>query len=222
MKKFWITFLLTSALLSLSGCKFDLVAEIRIDDIKRVSANEDTQLTTLVNLDFEIPYEENCKEYSSQFISLVEEFVIDVYSRGCETREDGIYLLTNFRIPIVQGLEAWENTNVLFGLMVFVSEQGSGVFLMNNLDQYQALTKRFSYEFGENVDISASRFRFIVRTFLTPEVIAAGGVFGNGVPVDGSKEIVLKRRERISIELSNVGSANLGVNGSALVFFHRH
>ena len=219
MKKLWTAILVLSISVILTGCNFDMIAELRIDDLERVSLSENTQLTTQANINFKVPDEENCEDYASQFVSLVEEFVIDVWDRGCETRDDGVYLLTNFRLPIVNGLTAWENANVLFGVVLFVSEQGSGVFLMNNLDQYGALSKKFALEYGENLSIAQSRVRFIVRTFLTPEVIATGGVFAHGIPVDATQEIQLKRRERISIELSNVGTASLEVSGSALLFY---
>ena len=219
MKKLWLTFLPICIPLLLSGCKLDMIAELRLDDVKRVAANEDSQRTAQANFTVKVDSEDECEEYASEIIDSVRDLVIDVWTRGCENRDDGTYLLINFKYPIVHGLDAWQEADILFGVAVHVTERGSVVLFVKNLEMYQVLEQRLSLKYGEKLNLPDSTIRFLVRAFLTPHVIVADGVFAHGKPVDGAQEINIKRRERIGIQLSNVGATNLELNGSAIIFF---
>ena len=210
---------LAAVLLFLSGCKFDLIAELRLRDVRIVGESEDTQLFTQANLEFSIPSDEHCKEYSTKLVSMLEGYVLNVDFRSCEADEHGANLVLNFRIPVINGLEAWQEANLLFGIVVIESDLALGAFMANNLDIYQVVARRLSLEFGKSLNMADSKITVLVRTFLSPETIFVNGVFANDKPMDGAKEILLKRRERISIQLSNVGAANLAENGASLILF---
>ena len=223
MKKLRLTILLFSTLAILSACKFNLISELYLSDLREVALNENTELTTPATLEIEIPSEEKCQEYSTKLTNLMEGLISGISPKGCEDRGYDTYLLIDVQIPIVNGFDAWHEIDLLFGILLSVSDEETSVYMMNNLEKYEILTKRIYDEFYQTLDISKSKITIVLNNIQQQdEVILTRGVFLDNTPVDNFREFVLKRRDRIDITLSNVGSAHLESDGSALAFVLKH
>ena len=218
MKELWVYIFAICTLIFLSGCKFNVTADLYIADIREVVLKENSNLTTSATLEVEVPSQEKCNESSDELIRLMEGLVLNLSPRGCVDIGFSTYLLLDTDIPIVNGMIAWEQADTLLGVMTLISDNVVQVYMMNNLEKFEILSKRVRDEHFQSLDISKSIIKVILNNDAQTETITARGVFLNGDPVDNFEEYELKRRKELEIKLSNVAAANLGTDGNAFAF----
>lgn len=218
MKKLCLLIQLSCALLTLSACKLSLITDVHMTQLHQVAFNEAADITTATTIEIQIPSKIECDEYSIKYIEFIEEFVSDAAHRGCLKKGSEIYLLIEVQTPIVFGPEAWEETDALFGVMLVNTDEHVNVFMMSNLDRYEVLEKKMQSEFDQASDLSNLHIWVFLNNFRRHEILSVRGIFLNNEPIDNYEEIKYRRRQRLGIELSNVGVAYLESKGHAFAF----
>ena len=221
MKKLRINIFAICTLIFLTGCKFNVTANLDIADIRAAVLNQSSNLTTLATLEVEVPSQEKCNESSEELIRLMEGLVLNLSPKGCVNVGFSTYLLLDTDIPIVYGISKWEQADTLLGIMTFISDGLARVYVMNNLEKFAILSKRVRKEHFQSLDISKSIIKIILKNDVQTETVFSRVVFLNGDPVDKFEEYELQHQKELEIELSNVAATNLERNGTAFAFLFK-
>ena len=230
MKKIELCILTIGALVLLSGCAIysSGTVELNVSDIREVVSDENISLMSPVTLEIDMSESEDdfstqdeCDELGKEMVDflieesagdeLLEPFFASFSPRVCKFGAPTVFLVDT-EIPLVNGVEGWQNADTLLGVMTLVSERGIKVYLMYNLDD-----RDFLRECDPSSDEIVSTIKVNLKNENQLEEIIVQGVFLDGQAVNyGVYE--LERHSGIEIMLSNVGSVLLQCQGSVLAF----
>ena len=216
MRSHVISFLAVALAFIASGCKMNLAAEVYLSDILEARASPEV-VTTPATLAFQIPSVDECAEHTGKIEAIMAGVVTEFQPKGCERVDSDSFLLANTQIPLLVSDSQWQKADALFGLVVLAVETGDiGVALVMNLAKYKVLTGRLDDEFGQSVDLGASKVTLTLRNDLrTTASFNVEGVFLDGAPVIAITTSDLERRHNAEIRFSNVATAHLAKYGSA-------
>ena len=218
MKKKRKIFLAICTLFLLSSCKFNVTTDLYVADVREVATNQISDINSVATLELEMLSEKQCSESVDEIVKLMEGLVLNVSPRGCVERGFNTYLLVDTDIPVVNSEAVWRQVDSMLGIMALASEGFVEVYVMNDVQKFEILSKRVRDEYFQSLEISESKIKIVLNNDRQDETIIARGIFLNENPVDGYKEFELKRRRKLEITLSDVGATHLGSNGSALAF----
>ena len=215
MKQGCLTATVLLVILVLAGCKTNVTLEVYSSDLSKVG--EDS-LTTPGTLAIEIPSANECDKYSVQISEIMKGLVEKFDPRGCKQVEMESFLNAAIEVPFVAGWKAWESMRTLFGVVSWKGKQGTAISVAMNRDSYRTLNDRMDRKFHQKLKIEKSKVTVIFHNDeKTDRDFRTGATFVDGQPVS-SAVFSVRRRDKSTIELSNVHSALLAKTGRAVVF----
>ncbi len=211
-----IAYAVVAIVLFSGGCKTDVTVEVYSSDLHKVVTDKTSGLMTPMIMAIEIPSEQKCDEYTPQIADVMKGLVNSFSPQGCKRMGMESRLLAEVQIPLSPSMAAWDRANSLFGLVI--SDKTGGVVVTLDLDKYEILSKRMQSKFHQSVNLSESKVTMILHNDeRNTQTYRVGGAFINRDPVYQKQWINLKRRGKVEIQLSNVGSASLAKHGHALI-----
>ena len=106
----------------------------------------------------------------------------------------------------------------MFGVISWKGPKGQVVSVAMNQSTYRTLNDRMDKEFSQRLKIEKSKVTLVLHNDERNDLnFRTGATFVNGQPVS-TASFTLRRRDKSTIELSNVHSALLAKTGRAVVF----
>ena len=208
------------ALAAVSGCKLNLTADVYSSDVRDAMAGT-TGLASAATLAFQVPSVDKCAEHTAKIREIMAGVLKEFTPKGCERESMDSFLLADTQMPLFNSEDTWKQSGSLFGLFLVKRADADriGVMVMLNTEKYRILTTRMKDKFRQTVNLSTSK---VTLVFNNDERKAATfvvrDVFVNAEPAHGEREYTLARRHKANIQLSNVGTAHLALNGIAAGF----
>ena len=107
--------------------------------------------------------------------------------------------------------EAWDSDDSLFGIMI--NPKGV-VWLFMDREKYTTLNTRMENKFHQGLNLGKSKVSVVVNNDgRKTEKYAVAHVMVDGRPITTRQEVEVKRRRKVTIELSNVASKYLAEHG---------
>ena len=182
-------------------------------------------MTTPASIAVNVPSTDKCDEHTKKVMKILLGIMDGFSPKGCKSQGMDSYLILEGEFPLVHNNQAWKETNSLFGVIAQPQRGNSkyiNVFFQLNKEKYKILNERMNNEFHQRIKIAESKLKAIVRNDERKDAkFLVNGVFFDGHPVHIYGEglgATLKRRQDAEIEISNVGSAFIGRNGSVIIF----
>ena len=209
--------LIILAILVVAGCKLDITSELYVSDLRLVLENK-SELMTPAMIAIDIPSANACDEYTTRVDEIMEGVLEQYETRGCTNEGMESKLLMAVQAPILES----SSSDTLLYIGVRLVEEGEmagkmAVYVGLDPRRYRLFQERVQNEFYQEIDLKESEVRVTLhndeRAPITYWVVDA---FLNGNPVHRRQAFELVRRQTTDIVLSNVGAANLAVEGTSL------
>ena len=220
MNKTNFSVLLALVFAILSGCKMELVTDLYSSDLRATASGEEG-LTTPATLALPISTEDKCEEETAKIVAIMQGIVDPFEPKGCTRKNMDSFMLADLKIPILDAMADWEQTDALFGI---VSQRDAekadhiNVFIMMDLERYRILAERVRDEFYQSLELDQSSVSIVLNNDEREDAsIRVEHAFVQGAPVLSHTDTI-GRREQIEINFSNVSVAFLGRHGSSPAF----
>ena len=202
------------AVMSIAGCKMSVTPELYLTDLRDVAVNGTEGVSVPTTLSFEIPSSSQCEKYTAQITELMGSSFPGFTTKGCEDKGMDSYLKANASLPLLHSEEAWKKVESLFGIIASAGEENISVFMVLDLEGYEALRDRVQSEFFGDMELESSNLEYIISNdSRETESFQISGSFLNAEPVVFTKEFTLERRQKVDIRLSDVRVAYLAKHG---------
>jgi hypothetical protein len=215
-------YLIVFLFLFLSGCKIDFVGDVYTSDLISIAEKGGS-----INVPMEISFQVNsCDGDNSSLNNKIESYFIDYKQIDCGSRSDFMsYITSKVSVPIVGTGEEFttQNTLVGYGAQTLPDDKESGdkyvfVYLLINKSKLESLNDYVMSETYSKLSLTDSKFKININNDIDNTKIKVYPSIVDGVPVVYRTEFVLNKREKITIENSNVTSMFLELNGHAPLF----
>jgi hypothetical protein len=215
-------YLIVFLFLFLSGCKIDFVGDVYTSDLISIAEKGGS-----INVPMEISFQVNsCDGDNSSLNNKIESYFIDYKQIDCGTRSDFMsYITSKVSVPITNSFEEFitQNTLVGYGARIFPEDKESGnkeisVFLQINPSKLESLSDYVMSETYSKLSLTDSKFKININNDIDSTKIRVFPSIIDGVPEVYKTDFVLNKREKITIENSNVSSMFLELNGYTPLF----
>ena len=197
--------------LVLVGCRTDVTVELYSSDLDRVAKKPSETVTTPALMAIQIPSADKCNEYTPQIVEIMKGVVKDFEPKGCKSAQMDSFLLGEVSALVAAKQEAWDSDDSLFGIMI--NPKGV-VWLFMDREKYTTLNKRMENKFHQGLNLGKSKVSVVVNNDgRKTEKYAVAHVMVDGRPITTTQEVEVKRRRKVTIELSNVASKYLAEHG---------
>ena len=209
-----------AAVAVLAGCKMNMEADLYSSDLQAVAEGQQG-ITTPATLYLPVTSVDACAEQTAKIVAIMQGIVESFEPKGCERQEINSYMMADIQIPIRDTAGPWEKADApLFGIIAQHPEDSMdvSVFILMNLEKFRTISERVRDEFYQKLSLDDSAVSIVLNNDERSEISAfVQYAFVNGQPVITTTETA-RRREQITIELSDVGVAFLAKNGFVMAF----
>ena len=214
--KFYLIFF---AFLFLSGCKINFVGDIYTSDLISIAAKGG-----LINLPMEISFQvTSCDEDNSSLNKKIGSHFVDYKQIDCGTGDDFMsYITSKVSIPITNNQKEFETQNKsLIGYVATLNEEDkkTEVYLVVNLQKFENLSDYVENETFQKLSLVDSKFKINLNNDIDNLKVAVYPSIVDGVPLVYPTFFDLSKREKITIENSNVSSMHLEIKGWTPLFY---
>lgn len=203
----------------LSGCKIDFNGDLFTADLIEVAKTGKS-----VNLPMEIRFQvSSCDEDLTAFSNKISTFFIDYKQIECGTGDDFMsYITSNISVPVVNNKKEFEDQNKsLIGYWsgIFENRNKPDVFLIMNLDKLSSLSDFVEKETFQKLSLEEGKFEINLNNDIEDTKISIYSSRVDGQPIVFETTFELKKRDKITIESSNITSGHLEKYGWAPLFY---
>lgn len=203
----------------LSGCKIDFNGDLFTADLIEVAKTGKS-----VNLPMEIRFQvSSCDEDLTAFSNKISTFFIDYKQIECGTGDDFMsYITSNISVPVVNNKKEFEDQNKsLIGYWsgIFENRNKPDVFLIMNLDKLSSLSDFVEKETFQKLSLEEGKFEINLINDIDDAKINVYSSRVDGQPIVFETTFELKKRDKITIESSNITSGHLEKYGWAPLFY---
>ena len=203
----------------LSGCKIDFNGDLFTADLIEVAKTGKS-----VNLPMEIRFQvSRCDEDLTAFSNKISTFFIDYKQIECGTGDDFMsYITSNISVPVVNNKKEFEDQNKsLIGYWsgIFENRNKPDVFLIMNLDKLSSLSDFVEKETFQKLSLEEGKFEINLINDIDDAKISIYSSRVDGQPIVFETTFELKKRDKITIESSNITSGHLEKYGWAPLFY---
>ena len=203
----------------LSGCKIDFNGDLFTADLIEVAKTGKS-----VNLPMEIRFQvSSCDEDLTAFSNKISTFFIDYKQIECGTGDDFMsYITSNISVPVVNNKKEFEDQNKsLIGYWsgIFENRNKPDVFLIMNLDKLSSLSDFVEKETFQKLSLEEGKFEINLINDIDDAKISVYSSRVDGQPIVFETTFELKKRDKITIESSNITSGHLEKYGWAPLFY---
>ena len=203
----------------LSGCKIDFNGDLFTADLIEVAKTGKS-----VNLPMEIRFQvSSCDEDLTVFSNKISTFFIDYKQIECGTGDDFMsYITSNISVPVVNNKKEFEDQNKsLIGYWsgIFENRNKPDVFLIMNLDKLSSLSDFVEKETFQKLSLEEGKFEINLINDIDDAKISIYSSRVDGQPIVFETTFELKKRDKITIESSNITSGHLEKYGWAPLFY---
>ena len=203
----------------LSGCKIDFNGDLFTADLLEVAKTGKS-----VNLPMEIRFQvSSCDEDLTAFSNKISTFFIDYKQIECGTGDDFMsYITSNISVPVVNNKKEFEDQNKsLIGYWsgIFENRNKPDVFLIMNLDKLSSLSDFVEKETFQKLSLEEGKFEINLINDIDDAKISIYSSRVDGQPIVFETTFELKKRDKITIESSNITSNHLEKYGWAPLFY---
>lgn len=203
----------------LSGCKIDFNGDLFTADLFEVAKTGKS-----VNLPMEIRFQvSSCDEDLTAFSNKISTFFIDYKQIECGTGDDFMsYITSNISVPVVNNKKEFEDQNKsLIGYWsgIFENRNKPDVFLIMNLDKLSSLSDFVEKETFQKLSLEEGKFEINLINDIDDAKISIYSSRVDGQPIVFETTFELKKRDKITIESSNITSGHLEKYGWAPLFY---
>jgi hypothetical protein len=199
-------FLTALIVLSLTGCKLDLSADLNVGDLHRAALSKQNGIASAGTIKFEVGSIANCGDDNRFFTSILEKHFLDFKILPCEQVGIETYFVAAIKIPILFTHIDWpEKTNSLIALNANPSNRigGIDVELLLNQDRYRRINKAVESKYFQKFELSRIGIK-LKNDQVSYQDVLASDVFVDSLPVAGSKAFGLSPGKSLTLELSDV------------------
>ena len=203
----------------LSGCKIDFNGDLFTADLIEVAKTGKS-----VNLPMEIRFQvSSCDEDLTAFSNKISTFFIDYKQIECGTGDDFMsYITSNISVPVVNNKKEFKDQNKsLIGYWsgIFENRNKPDVFLIMNLDKLSSLSDFVEKETFQKLSLEEGKFEINLINDIDDAKISVYSSRVDGQPIVFETTFELKKRDKITIESSNITSGHLEKYGWAPLFY---
>ena len=203
----------------LSGCKIDFNGDLFTADLIEVAKTGKS-----VNLPMEIRFQvSSCDEDLTAFSNKISTFFIEYKQIECGTGDDFMsYITSNISVPVVNNKKEFEDQNKsLIGYWsgIFENRNKPDVFLIMNLDKLSSLSDFVEKETFQKLSLEEGKFEINLINDIDDAKISIYSSRVDGQPIVFETTFELKKRDKITIESSNITSGHLEKYGWAPLFY---
>ena len=203
----------------LSGCKIDFNGDLFTADLIEVAKTGKS-----VNLPMEIRFQvSSCDEDLTAFSNKISTFFIDYKQIECGTGDDFMsYITSNISVPVVNNKKEFKDQNKsLIGYWsgIFENRNKPDVFLIMNLDKLSSLSDFVEKETFQKLSLEEGKFEINLNNDIEDTKISIYSSRVDGQPIVFETTFELKKRDKITIESSNITSGHLEKYGWAPLFY---
>ncbi len=216
MKRLFISLLLT---ILLTGCKIDFNGDLFTSDLIEVAKSGNS-----VNLPMQIKFQvSSCDQNLTEFSNKISSFFIDYKQIECGTGDDFMsYITSKINVPIVNNKKEFEDQNKsLIGYWsgIFENRDKPDVFLIMNLNKLSSLSDFVEKETFQKLSLQEGKFEINLSNDIEDTKIRIYSSRVDGEPIVFESTFELKKREKITIESSNITADHLEKYGWAPLFY---
>ena len=212
-------YLIIFLFLFLSSCKIDFVGDIYTSDLISIAEKGGS-----INLPMEISFQvTSCDEDNSSLNKKIGSYFVDYKQIDCGTGEDFMsYIKSKVSVPITNNQKEFETQNK--SLVGYVStlneeEKKTEVYLVVNLQKLENLSDYVENETFQKLSLADSNFKINLNNDIDNLKVAIYPSIVDGVPIVYPTFFDLSKREKITIENSNVTSMHLEIEGWTPLFY---
>ena len=216
MKKTIICFLI---LFGLSSCKIDFVGDVYTSDLISIAEKGGS-----INLPMEISFQvSSCDEDQTSLNKKIGSYFINYKQIDCGTGDDFMsYIKSKISVPITNNKQEFETQNKsLIGYLSTLNEETkkTEVHLVVNLQKLGSLSDYVESETFQKLSLADGKFKINVNNDMDKLKIKVHPSIVDGIPLVYPTSFDLDKREKITIENSNVSSMHLEIKGWTPLFY---
>ena len=212
-------YLIIFIFLFLSSCKIDFVGDIYTSDLISIAEKGGS-----INLPMEISFQvTSCDDDNSSLNKKIGSYFVDYKQIDCGTGDDFMsYIKSKVSVPITNNQKEFETQNK--SLVGYVStlneeEKKTEVYLVVNLQKLENLSDYVENETFQKLSLVDSKFKINLNNDIDNLKVAIYPSIVDGVPIVYPTFFDLNKREKITIENSNVSSMHLEIEGWTPLFY---
>lgn len=212
-------YLIIFLFLFLSSCKIDFVGDIYTSDLISIAEKGGS-----INLPMEISFQvTSCDDDNSSLNKKIGSYFVDYKQIDCGTGDDFMsYIKSKVSVPITNNQKEFETQNK--SLVGYVStlneeEKKTEVYLVVNLQKLESLSDYVENETFQKLSLVDSKFKINLNNDIDNLKVAIYPSIVDGVPIVYPTFFDLNKREKITIENSNVSSMHLEIEGWTPLFY---
>jgi hypothetical protein len=212
-------YLIIFIFLFLSSCKIDFVGDIYTSDLISIAEKGGS-----INLPMEISFQvTSCDDDNSSLNKKIGSYFVDYKQIDCGTGDDFMsYIKSKVSVPITNNQKEFETQNK--SLVGYVStlneeEKKTEVYLVVNLQKLENLSDYVENETFQKLSLVDSKFKINLNNDIDNLKVAIYPSIVDGVPIVYPTFFNLNKREKITIENSNVSSMHLEIEGWTPLFY---
>ena len=203
----------------LNGCKIDFVGDIYTSDLISIAEKGGS-----INLPMEISFQvSSCDEDNTSLNKKIGSYFIDYKQIGCGTGDDFMsYIRSKVSVPITNNQNEFETQNKsLIGYVSTLNEEEkkTEVYLVVNLQKLENLSDYVENETFQKLSLADGKFKINLNNDIDKLKVAVYPSIVDGFPLVFPTFFDLDKREKITIENSNVSSMHLEIKGWTPLFY---
>ena len=203
----------------LNGCKIDFVGDIYTSDLISIAEKGGS-----INLPMEISFQvSSCDEDNTSLNKKIGSYFIDYKQIGCGTGDDFMsYIRSKVSVPITNNQNEFETQNKsLIGYVSTLNEEEkkTEVYLVVNLQKLENLSDYVENETFQKLSLADGKFKINLNNDIDQLKVAVYPSIVDGFPLVFPTFFDLDKREKITIENSNVSSMHLEIKGWTPLFY---
>ena len=216
-------YLIIFIFLFLSSCKIDFVGDIYTSDLISIAEKGGS-----INLPMEISFQvTSCDDDNSSLNKKIGSYFVDYKQIDCGTGDDFMsYIKSKVSVPIINNQKEFETQNkslVGYASTLNEEEKKIEVYLVVNLQKLENLSDYVENETFQKLSLVDSKFKINLNNDIDNLKVAIYPSIVDGVPIVYPTFFGLNKREKITIENSNVSSMHLEIEGwTPLFYFNNH
>ena len=212
-------YLIIFIFLFLSSCKIDFVGDIYTSDLISIAEKGGS-----INLPMEISFQvTSCDDDNSSLNKKIGSYFVDYKQIDCGTGDDFMsYIKSKVTVPITNNQKEFETQNKsLVGYFSTLNEEEkkTEIYLVVNLQKLENLSDYVENETFQKLSLVDSKFKINLNNDIDNLKVAIYPSIVDGVPIVYPTFFDLNKREKITIENSNVSSMHLEIEGWTPLFY---
>ena len=212
-------YLIIFIFLFLSSCKIDFVGDIYTSDLISIAEKGGS-----INLPMEISFQvTSCDDDNSSLNKKIGSYFVDYKQIDCGTGDDFMsYIKSKVSVPITNNQKEFETQNKsLVGYFSTLNEEEkkTEIYLVVNLQKLENLSDYVENETFQKLSLVDSKFKINLNNDIDNLKVAIYPSIVDGVPIVYPTFFDLNKREKITIENSNVSSMHLEIEGWTPLFY---